>query len=695
MPLNKTKTVPINNENANTKVLIIDDDLTIRLTLSKILQKEGYLIAQAEEGQTGLKLFNSFEPDIVLLDVLMPILNGYETCKAIRDSKHGAQIPILMLTGLDDVAAIDHAFSVGATDFITKPINWPLLVRRVRYALRSYELTLKLHTANLRQTQAQSVAKLGFWEWDQKNNLLTWSEELLSLFNLSITYNRGTIEDYLALIPEDEQAGILDALLSIDQYQKHTVSLQHKISTKDKTYMVRTYATKDEHNIVLGVIQDITAIYEAEIKLEYQHYHDQLTNLPNRRMFTEQLELALKKRHAIVISIDIDRFHLINDTFGAEEGDRLLQITASRINGATQGQGIVARMASDEFCILLTSNLSNQAIESFVRRIQQALTLPLQLSEQEIHIETSAGIALAPQDAQDAEALINAAKRARLTSKAASSNQFAFYDSSQQTDNSMRFYLESELRNALKYNQFVLHYQPQIELANNKIIGVEALIRWQHPEMGLVLPAKFMPLVEEMELIHDIGDWIYEEAIRQAKNWLNNGLKIRVGINLSAKQFTKPSLAHSLKKALVYYQLPSEYLDLEITESMAMQNPASALATLNEFKDIGLTLAIDDFGTGYSSLEYLQKFPVDFVKVDRAFIKNLAHNQADQGIVKAIIAIANTLGLKVIAEGIEHQKEFELLQKMGCHEVQGYYISKPLSSNEATLFIKEHNAARS
>jgi len=691
MPANEDM-MPTEDNYTNAKILVIDDDITTRLTSTKILQKAGYIVEQAVDGQSGLEMFIKFSPDIVLLDVIMPVLNGYETCAAIREIPLAKQVPILMLTGLDDVSAIDHAFSVGATDFITKPINWPLLVRRVRYALRSSEMTRKLNTANLRQTQAQAVAKLGFWEWDCASNVITWSTDLLQLFGLPTSPNQGHLENYLQLIPKEEHKHVLDTLNSITNSQHKTASFQHKIVTADKSYMVRAYATRDNNNIVLGVLQDITDFYEAEMKLEFQHYHDILTTLPNRRMFTEQLEQALKLRDATIISIDIDRFHLINDTFGYPEGNKLLQITASRINGVLEGQGLVARMASDEFCILLTPSIDHIALEQFVRKIQAALGQPCQISEQDIHIETSAGIALAPQDGSDTEELISAAQKARLASKEVSSNNFAFYDPSQQADNSQRFYLENELRNALKLNQFVLHYQPQINVATNKIIGVEALIRWQHPEMGLVPPFKFISIVEEMELIHDVGDWIYQEAMRQAKRWLDQGLNIRVGINLSARQFIKKDLVQNLSQSLTDLALPPEYFDLEITESMAMQNPDSALVTLNEFKELGMTLAIDDFGTGYSSLEYLQKFPVDFVKIDRAFIKDMIQNKADQGIVKAIIAIANSLDLKVIAEGVEQAEEYALLETMGCDEVQGFYISRPIPAEEATAFIIKHNA---
>ncbi|MBD3755595.1 MAG: EAL domain-containing protein [Gammaproteobacteria bacterium] len=677
-----------------TRILVIDDDMSTRLTLVKILQKSGYMVEQAVNGEAGLHCFKNFRPDLVLLDVIMPIMDGYETCQAIRQLPGQAATPILMLTGLDDVEAIDSAFAAGATDFITKPINWPLLIRRVRYALRTFATAQALNRAQLRQHQAQEIARLGFWEWRVDQDRLYWSSELLKMFGLPPNPQEGQLSNYLGFIPQQEHERITAILHEVYSGKQTRAVFQHPFTVGKNAFMLRVIAERDGKETVFGVIQDITDIYETKRKLEFQHYHDALTNLANRRMFTEQLEDVLARNEPFaVISLDIDRFSLINDTLGHKEGDKLLQMSASRISGALEGQGLAARMGTDEFSILLPQQSDSAQISQIISQVQAALAQPFRLGDQQIHIETSAGIALAPQDGQSVADLLNAAVKARLNAKKIGGIRFVFFDPEQQQDNSQRLYLENELRKALGLNQFRLFYQPQVDVQSNRIIGVEALIRWQHPEMGMVSPDRFIPIVEELELVHEVGDWIAEEAVRQAKEWHDKGLNIRVGANLSAQQFTKNNLAQTLHNIILKHDLPPSCLDLEITESIAMQNPESALSTLNQLKSTGASLAIDDFGTGYSSLEYLQKFPVDLIKIDRAFIKNILVNPSDQAIVRAILGIAESMGMRVIAEGVEQADEMALLKEIGCHEVQGYFVSRPLDAEAAEAFIVAYNAS--
>lgn len=678
---------------APTRILVVDDDLSARLTLVKILQKSGYEVEQAGNGEEGLASFKRFQPHLVLLDVIMPVMDGYATCQAIRQAEQNATTPVLMLTGLDDVEAIDSAFAAGATDFITKPINWALLIRRVRYALRTFATAQALNRAQQRQHQAQEVARLGFWEWQVEEDRLHWSAELLKMFGLAPEAQDSDLQNYLSYIPEEEHQQVVDALCEVYRGNQTRSVFQHAFQVGQNTFMLRVIAERDSSNAVFGVIQDITDIYETKRKLEFQHYHDSLTNLANRRLFTEQLDALLATQEPFaLVSLDIDRFSLINDTLGHKEGDKLLQMTASRISGALEGQGLAARMGTDEFSILLPKLDDPAQIGQAVSQIQAALAQPFRLGDQQIHIETSAGIALAPQDGRTVADLLTAAVKARLNAKKIGGIRFVFFDPAQQEDNSQRLYLENELRKALALNQFRLFYQPQLDLQRNRVIGVEALIRWQHPEMGMVPPDRFIPIVEELELVHHLGDWIAEEAVRQAKVWFDKGLAIRVGANLSAQQFTKGDLAQTIHNLLLKYDLPPSRLDLEITESIAMQNPESALRTLNALKSTGATLAIDDFGTGYSSLEYLQKFPVDFIKIDRAFIKNILVNPSDQAIVRAILGIAESMEMRVIAEGVEQAEELALLKDLGCHELQGYYLSKPLDADSAEAFIVAYNA---
>ncbi|NCN43715.1 MAG: hypothetical protein CO158_02850 [Piscirickettsiaceae bacterium CG_4_9_14_3_um_filter_43_564] len=677
-------------------ILVIDDDTSIRLTLSKILTKEGYQLIQAENGEVAIDICQTKQPDLILLDVIMPDMDGFETCQALRNLPLIESVPILMLTGLDDIHAIDSAFSAGATDFITKPINWPLLVRRVRYALRTYRLTQKLAKAQLRQAHAQDVAKLGFWEWVPQPDQMTWSKGLAQVFSIQPDQSPQSLADYLRRVPKEQIAGIQQSAQALLSGQSKRISLQHDLIFANQTYHIRVIAELDEHQHIFGVIQDISELLQTEKALEFQTYYDPITHLSNRLHFTQQVDKALAKPYAsdslAIISIDIDRFNLINNTLGHAQGDIFLKDFANRIRQYLDHHYPCARMSADEFSILVNTPMSPENLQHWVEGLQAELTIPYEFSQTLVHIETSVGIALPPKDGLCSADLLNAAVQARKSAKSLGGNQFRFYDPKQQPDHSRRLTLETALHQALQQGQFVLHYQPQLNLQTNKIVGVEALVRWQHPELGMISPAEFVPIIEEMDLIHAFGDWTLRSAVNQAKIWHDQGHPIRVGINLSARQFLRNDLISNIAQALKDAQLPPQLLDLEITEGIAMQNPNSALHTLEALKATGITIAIDDFGTGYSSLEYLQKFPVEYIKIDRAFIKDMMTNLSDQAIVRAIIAIANSMNRRIIAEGIEKAEEAALLKQMGCHEIQGYYLSKPISATETQHFIEKYHA---
>lgn len=674
-------------------ILVIDDDTSIRLTLAKILAKEGYDLLQAENGAAAIELCQSQQPDLILLDVIMPEMDGFETCQALRNIQHISPVPILMLTGLDDIHAIDSAFSAGATDFITKPINWPLLVRRVRYALRTYGLTQELTRAQLHQSHAQEVARLGFWEWNPQQDKMNWSDSLKQLFAMQSDQSPQTLADYMQLVPVEQISEIQTAAQALLERKADRISLQHDLALSNQTYHIRVIAELDENQKIFGVIQDISELLQTEKALEFQTYYDPVTHFSNRFHFTQQLDKALAEMNTPVtlISIDIDRFNLINNTLGHLQGDVFLEAFANRIRKLLNYDYPCARISGDEFCVLVNTAMSQSQLQSWVESLQAELSIPFEIADTILHIETSVGIAIPPKDGQTSADLLNAAVQARMNAKALGGNQFQFYDRNKQPDHSRRLTLETALHQALQQNQFVLHYQPQLNLQTNTIIGVEALVRWRHPELGMISPAEFVPIIEEMDLIHAFGDWILRCAINQAKNWHDQGLSIRVGINLSARQFLRNDLVSNINQAIRDAQLPPELLDLEITEGIAMQNPNAALQTLEALKSTGVTIAIDDFGTGYSSLEYLQKFPLDYIKIDRAFIKDMTVNAGDQAIVRAIIAIAKSMNRQIIAEGIENAEEAALLMKMGCQEIQGYYISKPINATETQAFIEDYH----
>lgn len=557
-------------------LLIVEDDPASRFTLRSLLTKQGYTVLEAGDGQTGVELFRRHRPQLVLLDVMMPIMDGLQACAIMREEDALGLTPILMLTGADDMRSIDRAFEAGATDFITKPINWPLLTQRVRYALRT----------------------------------------------------RST---YLAL-------------------------------------------------------------RQAEARAEYLALHDPLTDLPNRGLFLREAEERLHRAHGaprMVLLLDMARFKLINDSLGHAVGDELLRTIAGRLREHYQDQALIARMGADEFAVLPErAPASLDEARAMTQELLDAFALPVHLAGQDIFVNLVVGAALYPDNGTTAEVLLNHANIARLRAKAHGGGQVVFFSQDEHLRNEDRLRLESELRLALEHGQFELHYQPQLELRSGRIIGAEALIRWRHPERGLVPPGVFIPLLEEIGLIVQAGEWILHEAARQVRSWEEAGLSLRVGVNISPRQFMDEHFLAKVSRVLRETGVNPALLDLEITESMAMHKPEASIALLQKLKAKGLKIALDDFGVGYSSLEYLLRFPIHMLKVDRAFVKHITHNQTDRAIVRAVVAIAQSLGLTTVAEGVEEQRQMDFLDALGIQEIQGYFIGKPMPAAELEALVR-------
>ncbi|KEA63766.1 diguanylate cyclase [Marinobacterium lacunae] len=676
---------------ADSRILVVDDDLSTRLALVKILRKEGYDVYQACGGQEALDYLSTHPlPDLVVLDVVMPDVDGYAVCRTLRALDRN--LPVVMLTGLDDMEAIDRAFSCGATDFVTKPINWALLIPRVRYSLRTYRMTQALDKVRMLQSEAQEVARLGFFEWDPKLNRLSWSSRLIELFGLPDPVRNLGIEGYLNRVVGEQVEYVSAQLREVAEGIQNKVTFEHDLSGDEGERRIRAIARRTSPESILCVLQDITDFYTVSQTVEFQRDFDTLTRMANRVKFYSLVEDELdSKVPCAVVTIDIDRFHMINDSLGQAAGDKLLQLFSLRLNAATYGFYSLARLGADEFAVLIPEVEGVTTLVRWVETLQARMNEAYELDGQLVFMETCIGIALSPEHATDSHHLISAAIQARLVAKQSGSSRFKVYDESCQQNFARRLYIESELRYALERGQFTLFYQPQFDLRLNRVVGVEALIRWQHPEMGFVPPMEFIPIAEQMELIHAIGYWVAEEAISQAARWHRQGVQLRMGINLSARQFSDERLADKLGRMLKKAGLPTEYLDVEITESVAMESPERVLQLLAKLQEQGVKVAIDDFGTGYSSLEYLQKFDVEFIKIDQAFVRNLLGNKADQGIVKAVLGIAESLEMRVIAEGVESAEELELLRALGCDEIQGYYISRPLPPAEIEPIIEGYN----
>jgi diguanylate cyclase (GGDEF)-like protein len=445
--------------------------------------------------------------------------------------------------------------------------------------------------------------------------------------------------------------------------------------------------------LVLGILLSLRILQQkrrTEDRINYLAFHDELTSLPNRMMLNERLDQALA-RHSrsdtqlAIVFMDLDRFKVINDSLGHEAGDALLRQVADRLRGESRKGDTVARMGGDEFVLLIENPESLMDVSACAQRVVERLSAPYVLGRSDCHITVSVGISIYPSDGVDSQTLLKAADVAMYRAKEIGRNNYLRYEPSMNVHSLERLELESDLRHALERDEFLLHYQPKVETTTGMITGTEALLRWKHPLRGLISPNAFIPLAEETGLIVPIGEWVLATACAQNKVWQDSGLpNLTVSVNLSARQFGDPMLLENLTRIISASGLDPSGLELEITESMVMSHGACAVAVLENLKSIGVQIAMDDFGTGYSSLAYLKRFPIDTLKVDRSFIRDIPADSSDMKITRAIIALAHGLKLKVVAEGVETADQLKFLRAHHCDSVQGYFLHPPLPEAEVT-----------
>ncbi|WP_395407202.1 putative bifunctional diguanylate cyclase/phosphodiesterase [Pseudoduganella sp. UC29_106] len=444
-----------------------------------------------------------------------------------------------------------------------------------------------------------------------------------------------------------------------------------------------------------GVGSEITGRKLAEQRIQHIAHHDVLTGLPNRMLLQDRLSQAIayanRSGHPLwVMLIDLDRFKFVNDSLGHKAGDLLLKTVATRLQSSVRESDTVARLSGDEFVAVLSEYPDESLSPVIIERVMKALAQPVMLEGKEFFVTCSIGVAVYEADGTPAERLIEHADIAMYSAKKQGRNCFQFYQPAMNEEAQERIRIESALRNALERDEFVLHYQPQVDLDSGRIVGMEALLRWQHPELGMVPPARFIGLAEETGLIVPIGAWVLRTACAQAKTWHEAGYEgLRVGVNLSARQFGQQNLVASIATALAETGLPASALEIELTESLFMNDVTQAVNLLHELKALGVALAIDDFGTGYSSFSYLRNFPIDVLKIDRSFVSDIATDADDAAIVVSIIALAHNLQLRVIAEGVESEEQLEFLRRHGCDEMQGYYFSRPVAPPEFEQLLHE------
>lgn len=683
-------------------VLIIDDDLAVRLMAKTCLIKSGFDVEEANCATEGLAKFEALQPDAVLCDVVMPDLDGYEVCERIRKSPGGTHVPIIMLTGLDDMESIEKAYSVGATEFTVKPINSSLLPRNVRFTLRASQAFERSQQSEERYALAARGANDGLWDWLIEPDTAYYSARWKGI--LGCDEDIGTsINDWLNRIASQDIERVRLELRSHLEGRTSHFESEYRVQCGDDSYkwvLSRGLAVRDEKRHayrMAGSMTDISARKSAQEQLEHDALHDTLTRLPNRNLFLDRLShcIEISKRRSqydfAVLFMDLDRFKVVNDSMGHLIGDRMLIEVADRIRTALRTGDTLARFGGDEFTVLLEDVCDVGMATELAKRLQSVIAEPIELDGQQVVSSASMGVAMGGSGYELPDEMLRDADVAMYRAKSLGRGTLQVFNASMRMHAVHAMKTESELRVALSDNQILPKYQPIICLRSNKVAGFEALARWQSPTHGLVRPDQFMAVAEDSGLIVGIGRKVLEAACDQLSVWRKRWPKVEdwtMSVNISSQEVDQTDLVGAVDAVLEKFSLPARCLKLEITERSLIENDERALRVLNELHDRGVRLAIDDFGVGYSSLSYLHRFPFDDLKIDRSFITDVEHQPRRAELVKVIIQLAHNLGLEVTAEGAETEGSVEVLRALGCERVQGYYAAQPTRAEKLTQIFE-------
>ena len=697
-------------------ILVVDDDKGSLMMAEAALDAAGFGVVQASDGLIAIEQFKRHKPDLIIMDAIMPNMDGYEAIAEIRSTESGAHVPILMITGLDDLDSITRAYNEGATDFLTKPINFFVLPHRVQYMLRSNATADELRKSQAKLDDAQRIARLGNWEWNVKSDVMVWSREFARVVGFDEDSRQGSWSEFLEKVAEEHR-------VLMSQAAQHSIeeaklfSYEFSITDKDSLEKIIRIESEPRKNDVgectcmLGTVQDITEYTNAQKQIHDLAYYDLVTGLPNRAQLYENLAYALKvsdrlDTHFALLFLDLDHFKNVNDTLGHDAGDDLLRQVSDRLASVLRESDVlsapskdagskhtVARIGGDEFVVLLPNVSRAVDVAKVAERIGATVGSPYTIHDVDVAITTTIGISLFPSDGRDAETLMKHADVAMYHAKENGRNGFQFYSECIHQHALARFSMERELKLALENNELALLYQPKIALATGEAVGVEALLRWNHPERGAISPDEFLPVAEETGLIVALGQWVLKESALQMQQWIDQGLgAFSVAVNCSPAQFTRGNIISDISQALDYSGLDPKLLEIELTENLFLNNIEKGIEILQSMKRLGVQIAVDDFGTGFSSLSYLKRLPVNKLKIDQSFVKDLHIDRGDSAIVAAIVTLSQNLGLKVIAEGVENQQQMDILRGFNCNEIQGYHVCYPLTPEEFAEWLSEQNS---
>ena len=679
-------------------VLIADDDAGTRYVMASTLNDEGFSVVEACDGQEAIDAFIKHRPDVILMDVEMPGMDGYEACSVIRESEGGGDLPIVMVTGNDDSDSVNRAYEIGATDFIAKPINWSLIGHRLRYILRGAR---NLHALGISESENRAllvaipdcifvIDEDGIIENDlsgANSSAITGSERLIG-------------NNICTLLPTELGAEVGSCIRAVmSNGVSRSIEYEFEVDDGEVRWYESRYVLHGADKVLL-IIRDISERKLAEQRIHFLAFYDSLTGLPNCELFKERLQAVLEnakrtRESFAILYIDLNRFKRINDTLGSSIGDAVLTTIAERLyeclneswtpmaNDNCDHRWDLARLGSDEFAVLLRNPDAGPDIALISERIQTAIAMPLTLGGHEFVMTASIGVSLYPLHGMEPELLIKNANLAKDEAKRSRRNAHKLYRRSMNANAEECLDLENELRRALENDQLEMYYQPKYCSDSLEICGAESLLRWFHPERGEILPDTFIPIAEESGLITDIGRWVASIVCQQIAAW--QYLEISPGpiaINVSGHEFGHGDVVSTLTDAVRNAGITASTVELEITESVLISDIRSVMQSLHALREQGFRVAVDDFGTGYSSLCYLQKFPIDVLKIDRSFVHDVERNADSRAICTAIVALARSLELAVVAEGVENNWQLEFLRRQACEIVQGFLFSRPMPADD-------------
>jgi diguanylate cyclase (GGDEF)-like protein/PAS domain S-box-containing protein len=675
-------------------LILLVDDMPDNLHVLAAVLRDDHRIKTATSGAAALELVaREDRPQLILLDVMMPGMSGIEVLRRLRENPETRDIPVIFVSADTSEQSQLEGLDLGADDYITKPVVTTVLRARVRNILQRKHAEAQLRlAAHVFEHSGEAI-----FITDRDNRIIEVNpaftrmtgysaEEICGQSPSVLSSGRATPEEYRAMWSAIQKQGfwqgeMWDRRKDGEIYPKLLTISVVRNGQGDIDFHIASFA-------------DLSEQKATEEKIRHVAHHDALTGLPNRlhlQIGLEQVIAAAKRENQEValMFIDLDRFKIINDTLGHNFGDGLLVEVAHRLRACVRESDLLARLGGDEFVVALAGDDVVNAAIQVAEKIISSLSHPYQIEGRILHSTASIGISLYPHDGGSIESLMKTADTAMYHAKATGRNNFQFFSPEMNQSSNERLLLENSLHRALERGEFAVHYQPQVDIASGRLVGAEALIRWHHPERGMVSPLQFIPLAEENGMILPIGTWVLREVCRQIRAWRELGLTdLRFAVNLSPRQFRQENLVDNILEILREFDVPASALELEITEGSIMENADAAVSLLNQLSRHGLSIAIDDFGTGYSSLSHLKRFPVSKLKIDRSFVMDIPGDPDDSAIAIAVIQLARSLGLKTVAEGVETAEQRQFLSGQGCDMLQGYWYSKPLDAPSFEAFAR-------